>query len=224
MNIEAQNTENQITTQEPTNVPEKSIPRRPVILFNGSTRYYGYRNTRRATALRWLTALFILTGVLGFLLMVVGIGTAAVWFILFILTLSLITRYNNAWFTFIKNCFLGGVLFIVGSIVLRFLVELIFSGFELLELKTNPDGAEKYLKVRRATFKISCTNLALCAVIAGAGWLAYTAGIGKNAETIIFIVAAVVAFIISRIVLQRVYRKVSNEIIEIRKERLAVKK
>ena len=189
------------------------------VMLSGKTRYYGFRNTKRLAALRRFNGLFVLLGVLSFFVLAFAVGTFALWFVLFLITFSTIKKYNSHWFKFIGNVLSIGAIMLVASVVLRVLVELMYSRAEATELKTQPEGADKYLKVRRAAFKIELVNLALIAIVVGLGALAYYTGIGNNAQTIIFAAVSIVAFIASRMFLQKTYTKVRGEIIEIKEER-----
>jgi len=189
------------------------------MIFGSKTRFFGFRDTRRLATMRRFIGLFTFIGVLGILVFMTGLSAFALWLLLVFITLGFVTRYNDNWFNFIGNALTIGIIMFVGAVVLRILVELLYTRLEKRDLKKNPDGAQKYLNVMRASFKVEMINLALFAVVIAAGAVARAAGFGDNTETIVFAVIAVVAFIASRALLQRTYNKVRDEIIEIKQER-----
>lgn len=203
--------------------PTKTKKKTQFLMLNSKTRFYGFRNTERLASLKKFIWLFVVIGVLGILSLVIGVVISVVWFVLFIITLSLISKFNDNWFGVIGKFFIGGGLLFVGSIVFKILIEFLYTRIEKRELRKQPDGAEKYLAVMRASAKIRLINLALGAVVVGLGVFAYSAGFGENAETIIFAIVAIVAFVTSRVLLKKTYGKISDEIIEIRKERASDK-
>lgn len=203
--------------------PTKTKKKTQFLMLNSKTRFYGFRNTERLASLKKFIWLFVVIGVLGILSLVISVVISVVWFVLFIITLSLISKFNDNWFGVIGKFFIGGGLLFVGSIVFKILIEFLYTRIEKRELRKQPDGAEKYLAVMRASAKIRLINLALGAVVVGLGVFAYSAGFGENAETIIFAIVAIAAFVTSRVLLQKTYGKISYEIIEIRKERASDK-
>lgn len=202
---------------------ETKKTKKQFLMLNSKTRFYGFRNTERLKALKRFIGLFIATSILGLLVFIAGIVIFVVWLVILIVTFGLIHSYTDNWFYVIENCFMLGGLIFIASIVLRVIIEFLYVRLERFELRRNSDGAKKYLAVMNASAIIRLINLALGAVVVGLGIWAYSAGFGQNTETIIFVVAAIVAFIASRITLRKVYGKVTDEIIEIRKERNAGK-
>jgi hypothetical protein len=200
------------------------------ILRGNGNRFYAFRNLDRLKKvrhgnffLRFISGLSVAAIAFGLLFVALFLTGVILGFVWFIVTFGLAGLWTPPVAMIIFGAYgaAAGIGGLILSIVLRILLERLHFAAEKIELKKNPNGAEKYLKIMRASGRADLINLMRWVLLAVT--IGITAIVSRDEPNqIVYIIASVsllVIFIATKIMLGRVYNRVAEEIDAVKTER-----